>query len=248
MKKIFSFLFLLSISLVFYPQNTHIVPSKTFSRLDINSLECKINLMNIGLKNDYANEYGSGLDMTEYLIPYISILSKKSLSYGFLSKNQESIKNILHNLGVGKTDDFIFLKTKSDFPVSILEYKNNSNMLLLTNILSPITYNSIKLNSRERARDVISNTIIELVEIISQYDFTPLVKYVGCGICYRIDDFSNRKLVGVNPEFVFAIFPINALKLFRGGNITEDKLIQKSDVYISEYGNNNLKKIDIKTN
>lgn len=236
---------LLFVPYVCFSQNGGAIPSKVFSRLDINSLECKIRLMELSLKGDLSQEYGSGVDMTRHLISHVDTLSKKNISYSFLLGSQKDLDVVFHNFGTGKTDNIVFLRTDSDFPVSLLKYKGNLNMILVTNMLSPNVYNTLRLNSRERAYDIISSVVLELASTLSRYNYTMPIGYIGGGICYSIEDFSNKRTVGANAEFVYAIFPMNLLKQYRGGNISEDDLIRKADIFISESESNNLKKIDV---
>lgn len=218
------------------------IPTKTFSKLEVNALECKIELMKLGINNGTSYEYGSGVDMTKHLVSYLDTLSRNDLSYKFLKTNQENLDIVLHNFGTGSKDNVLFIRTDSNFPVFTSKYKNGANMLVISNMLSPDVYNTLQLNHKERAYKVISDIILELSSDLSRYDYIPAIRYIGCGVCYCIDDFSNKRTVGVNPEFVFAIFPTYLLKQFRNGDITEDTLFSKSDVFISENGKHSLAK------
>lgn len=236
------FLFVISISLSVYSQS---IPTKTFNELEVNALECKIEVMKLDANNDISNEYGSGVDMTKHLITHLDTLKSSDLSYKFLKSYQENLDVVLHNFGTGSKDNVLFIRTDSNFPVIISKYKNGANMLIISNMLSPNVYNTLQLSSRERAYKVISDIIIELSSTLSRYDYNPPVKYIGCGVCYCIDDFSNRRTIGVNLEFVFTIFPIQLLKQYRNGQISEEKLLSNSDIFISENGKHDLKKIEV---
>lgn len=234
--------FIMLMPIFAYSQN---IPSETFSKLEVNALECKIELMKLGVDKNVSNVFGSGIDMTKNLVAYIDTLDKKDSSYKFLEANQKSLDIVLHNFGIGDKEDVLFLKTENNFPIFLSKYKGGTNLLTISNMLSPNTYNTLQLSSRKRAYQVISDIIIDLSSTLSRYDYNPPIKYIGCGVCYCIDDFSNRRMVGVNPEFVFAIFPIYLLKQYRNGRVTEEELLSKSDIFISENGKNDLKKIEV---
>lgn len=249
MRKILMLLCLFSLNITCFCQN-NIIPKQFLSEIEINSSKCKLSYLTLSLALKVNREtdaivYGSFLDMVDVLSSHLDTLNQTHKNYEFLLNNKKMFSAMMNNAYYGGMRDALFLITKNDFPISMLKYKNNSNMLFLTNIIYPNVLNTLKLTSRERASQIVSTFALPCMKEICGYGIKPEIKYMCVGIIYGAMDFSDSSLTSQKGEVLYMISNVNDIKKYQEAELTEDEIIEKSEYFMNDRDGSSVKKIKV---
>jgi len=169
--------------------------------------------------------------------------------YNFALKYKETIKKIIDRLSFIGSERGMFLCDKSSIPISPrFAQGENGIVFLVTGVGSPTVYNTLRTTPKSRAAKIISSKI--LPEMQAFYDFfkDSDINYCGMTVIYGSQDFSDKSISGVSlkAEVVTLIVSSDNCKKFVEGVITEDQLIDLSDIYLKDRDMGfNVKKIKV---
>lgn len=104
-------------------------------------------------------------------------------------------------------------------------------MLSISNLLPDILYNSLQFSLREAAADEVGNIMIPFVTQISVYAEQNNIKLIAVGAHLRLKDFTN-KYNSVDNNWLLVVFPVPALTEYVNGLITDQDLVNKSNVFV----------------
>ncbi len=151
--------------------------------------------------------------------------------YILAKKYENNIINLFNEFSPIGSQFGGFLYLKSDIPVRFAS-KDSGITLLVTGIASENTYNTLRSTAKQRAAKVISSMILPSIDKIVKIFINTEVKFIGMVVTYGSKDFSDdSKALNLIAETVALVSPIEACKNFIEGKITEDELLNESDVY-----------------
>lgn len=248
MKKIFCTFILLAFYTSIFSQN-NTIPRSAILDMEMYSTASQLRWMVVNMTSRLevgANKfiYEFPMDMGNSIKEHIDTLNVKDDNYRFLSNNQEVLSNMMNNICSEIGDDIILLKT-NEFPICLTKYKNNAGLLLFNNFMYPSSFNTLRTNYRQRAAQIISTLITPGLDIACIYEYKPSVKYIGMGVVYGAKDFSNDSAYGVS-EVVYMVSSIEDIKKYHEGILTEDDLVEGSDIWVDSENSSGLKKVKIK--
>ena len=155
--------------------------------------------------------------------------------YNFAIKYKENIKEIVDHFSFIGSERGMFLYNKKEIPLRFAQVENGI-VFLVTGIGSSTVYNTLRTTSKSRASKIISAKI--LPEIGTFYDFfkDTDIKYYGMTVIYGSKDFSDKSISGLSlkAEVVTLVVSSENCKKFSEGIITEDQLIDLSDIYLKD--------------
>lgn len=131
--------------------------------------------------------------------------------------------------------------SKSSYIPELIKYKG-SDCVIFKNIVSENIYNNSKLNDKERAIIVFNDIASKALSSIGNCsNKTP--QYIGVSILYSSKDFSKDKIFA-DDESLVLIVPFKVAKDFHDLEISEDALIEKSDIMLYKLGGT-LRKVEL---
>ncbi len=224
------------------PKNSSIVPQGMINKLNVDASKASLDLYLI--YTDPSGEIAKEkLKSTEkLLLDFDEYMKSPTSSNKILFKTyQKRIEALIHNMkSFFDINTYLYEK----FPIKFIKYKNNSLAALFTGICSSDTYNTFKLTSRQRASKVITSMVLPVIKLFNGY-FDSEIKYYGVSVCYTCKDFSSESASTYDGEVLYFISPTQIIKKFKNGDITEDEIVQKSDIFIYDNESLGLKKVKI---
>jgi hypothetical protein len=179
---------------------------------------------------------------------------KGSLSqFEILKKDEEAISKLLESLSgtqKGLMGFTLPLLNDSIVPfISIVRHKNENTFIFFRTV-SPNDYNTLRVDTKQRAAKTISASILPILEHFINSLSPTNYKYFGMVVGYGSENFLNKDkrtekdLVG---EAVALIVSFETARKFVKGGITDDDLVQASDVYLIDRDmKSGIKKITLK--
>jgi hypothetical protein len=113
--------------------------------------------------------------------------------------------------------------------------RDTTTTLIITGIASESVYNTLQTTSKSRAAVVIQSMIIPTLRYFVEAFHGSGVGRYGMCVTYGSKDFLDQTSYrSLEPETVAFVTPATAAARFVGGQITEDELLDASDVYLSD--------------
>lgn len=124
----------------------------------------------------------------------------------------------------------VFINNEEGNPI-LCDYKNASKALIFQTLAYSSTFNVLKLKERDRALMMATDILIPTISEVAK-KIPTAIKYYGAAISYGSKDFSDKNEFSKS-EWLLIVVPTNLAKDYSGGYITEDELLEKSDIYLS---------------
>lgn len=131
--------------------------------------------------------------------------------------------------------------SKSSYIPELIKYKG-SDCVIFKNIVSGNIYNNNKLNDKERAVIVFNDIASKALSSIGSCSNNP-PQYIGVSILYSSKDFAKDKILA-DDESLVLIVSFKTVKDFHDLEISEDALIEKSDIMLYKLGGT-LRKVEL---
>jgi hypothetical protein len=184
-------------------------------------------------------------------LPEIQINSPSYKLISYYKTNIKELVNLFRLMGADNVTQYIYFDSKFDLP---FEFANDNNKLvfLIKCLSTKNIYNTLKLSPKDRANKVITELILPSLKYICFPLENTKVKEIGLSVVYGSKDFSvdNDYPDNLKAEIVTIIIPIDKCKDYAEGEITEEDLINVSNIY--QFDRNSLtggtKKIKITSN
>jgi hypothetical protein len=113
--------------------------------------------------------------------------------------------------------------------------RDTATTLLITGIASESVYNTLRTTSNSRAARVVQSMIIPTMRSFVEAFHGSKVGRYGMCVTYGSKNFIEDDTYGnQEAETVAFVAPANAARRFVSGEITEDELLNASDVYLSD--------------
>ena len=156
--------------------------------------------------------------------------------YQFIKKYRDNIDSVFKNLGMFGSDQLgNFLYSKSSLPIHFGATNDTCLSFIISGIYIDNIYNTIKLSSRQRATKVVTTYILPALPAFAKaFAKDNDIKYFGIACLYGSKDFASSSSLSTKAEFVGFLIPVNLLKLYSTGSLTEDELIAQADIYLSD--------------
>lgn len=164
-----------------------------------------------------------------------STASKEEISrYNLTLKYTDNIKKIFDELGLIGNETGKFLHDKNDIPIYFAEMKNNI-VFFVTSVGSDKIFNTLRTSSKNRAAKIIQSMILPVMKSFQDSFKGSNIKYYGIIIGYGSKDFSDESdALNLRPEVLAFIVSSENCRKFSEGIITDDQLIDSSDIYLSD--------------
>ncbi|MDR3598510.1 hypothetical protein [Clostridium sp.] len=191
-------------------------------------------LASIGRYNGFKNRDSALTDLDHWLNNYNpdSTYDEEKAQYKLLKKNYKEIKDILYYTSL-VTSNLAYY----NIPLLLGLTKNNPT-LLYHSLVSKSIYNTLKMDSRERAKDQLNSIIYPSLKTFVSYLGQTDIKYFGVSVAYFSKDFANDKDYEIKVEALVLIAPIKTISDFINGKITDTDFLDLSDIYLLERGGN----------
>jgi hypothetical protein len=121
-------------------------------------------------------------------------------------------------------------------------------VFLVTGVGSSTVFNTLRTTPKSRAAKIISTKILPEMETFYDFFKDTDIKYCGMAVVYGSEDFSDESIsrVSLKAEVVTLVVSSENCKKFVDGIMTEDQLIDLSDIYLKDRDMGfNVKKIKV---
>jgi hypothetical protein len=175
-------------------------------------------------------------DINQYLTIMDTSQSKNIYEIAEIKKylpNIDSTFKTLTLFGPGQLAEFLYTKPYS-IPVNFSLTGDTALTMLISGICIDNIYNTLKLTSRQRATKVITTFLIPQLRVFSKCFPNTDIKYFGFAAVFGSKDFSSTSKTSTKAEFVSFVVPTGIINKFVSGDITEDELVESSEVNISD--------------
>ena len=149
-------------------------------------------------------------------------------------KNQDLVKGVISELA--STKGVAGFVPRPDIIVAFARHRDDGIVLMLKNIISPNKYNTIRLDSKQRAAKTISSAILSSLQHFRVLFSNKEINYYGMIVGYGSENFLNQGKYNSDlmAEAVGVIVSADQCKRFVNGEITDDELIDSTDVYVAD--------------
>lgn len=236
MKKILFVWFFLFSATTIYGQG--VISEKTLANMEMICLQTKSTLalfssrLSIGKNEDAFSMLRTSENMSADFDKFITKSENKQSPF---FNYRSAINSIFQSF-----DGLYFY---SDLPIEILKYKNEQDCIYFNTVYYDKTFNTVSTTSRQRVSRVIQALVFPKVNALDGKFKSP-IGYCGISACYSIKDFTNE-YSSPREEFMYFIIPLSAITQYATGNITQEELVDKSDIFLSTDGTSNLSKIKV---
>ena len=158
--------------------------------------------------------------------------ARSVVEYNLVVKHRSSIEKLFDNFEHIGIQDGKFLYFEEFIPL-IFAVKDNSLSLLVTGVVSNVTYNTIQTTARTRAADIIQSIVIPSLYHFDDAFYLNDIKHYGMTVAYGSKDFSKRKLFSdLSGECVSFVVSAKICNRFVNGEITEEELVESADIFL----------------
>lgn len=175
-------------------------------------------------------------DVNKYLTYMDTAKTKNINEIAEIEKHLPNIDSTFKSLtlfGPNQLAEFLYLKPNS-IPVNFSMTGDTALTMIITGIFIDNIYNTLKLTSRQRATKVITSYLIPQLNVFTKCFPNTDIEYFGFCAIYGSKDFSNNSSSSTKAEFVSFVVPTKIINKFVSGDITEDELVESSEVNISD--------------
>jgi hypothetical protein len=175
-------------------------------------------------------------DIEEYLskVPKESEYEGHIKEYNLIKKFRVNIDSLFSDFSIiGNDEPGTFIYNLGTFlPIKFSLYQDTALSMVINGLAVPTSYNTLRSTSRERATQVIESYILPSLHYLTYNFKTNEIKYMGMTVIYGSKDFSDDN--SGKSELVGFIARQSLIKKFVKGDITEEELFEKADIYISD--------------
>lgn len=137
-------------------------------------------------------------------------------------------------LGLTGLPEKYFLRMPTYVPV-IFGKREEDLVLLITGLTDGKIYNTLQLDARARAAKAVSEVLAPAWKAFQALPTAPDIKFVGFAATYGTQDFLDKASpMSLKAESVVVVVPLDRALKFASGALTEDELIEASDVWVSD--------------
>lgn len=177
-------------------------------------------------------------DIDKYLskIPTTNEQNGETKEFNLIKKyrnNFDTTFRRLQFLGSDQLGEFIYDKGRR-IPVHFGLYGDTALSVIISDAFIDNIYNTLQLTSKQRASKVVTTYILPSLKAFALSFTNKEIKYFGMTCLYGSKDFSDEGTIAIKAEFVGFIAPCNLIRKYVSGDLTEDELVDESDVYVCD--------------
>jgi hypothetical protein len=152
-----------------------------------------------------------------------------------IKKHQDAIEKTIISLGMFSKGIAGFVP-KAGNAVAFARHKDGSLILLFKNMASQNKYNTLRLDSKQRAGKTIGMAILPSLQFFHLLYPIKEIKYYGMIVGYGSENFLNKDKPenDLSGEAIAVIVTSAQCERFTKGEITDQELIDTSDVYLND--------------
>lgn len=153
----------------------------------------------------------------------------------YLKKYNIKIEQLLSGILFTGAGDLIgFVYPKFILPIRFVQ-KDNKLTFIVSSLAAGVTYNTIRLSAKERAAKAIENIIIPAMKDLAFYFNKTEVENIGIALTYCTKDFvKDDSKYDIEAETVSLITGIAIVKKYFDSEITQEELVEQSDIYMCD--------------
>lgn len=161
-------------------------------------------------------------------------------------KYEKNVRKIFGNFKLIGNDWGKFVCNSVFSPVRFAQ-KQDGIVFLVTKVFSDNVYNTLRTSAKTRASNIISSMILPSMKAFYNSFGSTDIKYYGMVVAYGSKDFSKEGFHALNlrAEIVSLIVSAQTCKKFVEGIITDDELINASEIYLQDRDIRHLKRIKV---
>lgn len=133
----------------------------------------------------------------------------------------------------------------SGFLPAIVGQRGTETCVVLSTFMSTKVYNTIQLTARARASTVFHDNAMPILRAMGRADGVEGVTCIGVSISYGSKNFLDRSVMATKGETLVVLAPLAVARQFAGGDLTEDDLLAKADVYLADRDATDLTKVKL---
>ncbi|MEP6466162.1 MAG: hypothetical protein ABJB05_07635 [Parafilimonas sp.] len=177
-------------------------------------------------------------DIDKYLskVPTTDGRNGEIKEYNLIKKYRDNLDSTFRGLQLLSRDqlgEFMY-DIGVSLPVEFGLYGDTALSVIISGIFIDKIYNTLKLTSKQRATKVVTTYILPSFKALSENFTNKEIKYFGMTCVYGSKDFTDESTLATKSEFVAFIAPVSLIRKYVSGDLTEDELVEASDVYISD--------------
>ena len=156
--------------------------------------------------------------------------------YEFVKKYRNNIDSLFTRefqfFGTDQVGAFFYIK--DDVPIRFGLYNDTALSLIVNSVYFETTYNTLKLTSKQRVAKIITIYLLPAIKDMAENFHFKEIKYFGISGVYGSKDFSEESELSKKAEYAGIIISAKLIKKFIDNKISEDELINASEIYISD--------------
>jgi hypothetical protein len=149
-----------------------------------------------------------------------------------LSNYELESKELLKDLTIIGDDYLYFLNDSKSLPIMIVN-RNGSKCLVVVAATNTV-YNTLRSSTKQRAAKTIAKYSIPILRNAAEAFAKTNIKQVAIFMIHGSKDFSSESSLNVKSEAVAVVTKMSTIKQFIDATITDQELINTSDVLISD--------------
>lgn len=167
----------------------------------------------------------------------------KVLSLKYINKIKKYYEDII---GFGDANSEIILVEKTNEPYEFTTF-NGSLTFCQSGIFSKSSYNTLKLNSDQRASSVVKDVLLPSLSNFKPLLTIPEIKYFCIIAAYTAKDFSSDSKYDADGETVAIVIPKSTIQKYLASQLTDEQIFKLASFYnVNKNTNGMVKKILVK--
>lgn len=189
---------------------------------------------------EYSSSFAAIGDLLNWIGNYKTTENGKSdnAEYSVVKYYTEQINNILRYEDYSSGSNGLSHFAYKDVPISI-GLKKTKMFLLVHSLMVNDVYNTLRADSKERARKVLSSNLYRALNNMARCLIGTEVKYLGLSMIYFSRDFSinDNYIQSLRSEALVIVAPIDKIIAFSEGKIQENDFLNLSEIYLFDRDN-----------
>ena len=181
-------------------------------------------------------------------IPVKNEMQGQIKEFNLIKKYRDNIESAYSSLQYfgGYKEPASYLSGGSYSPIRFFLHKENQLSIMMLGAYIPQIYSINKLTSRERAEKVINGYLLSTLKTFSENFNSNEIKYYGITFIYGSkDELNDYSPANAEAEAIGFLVNSKIVEKYLKNEITEEKLVDSADIYISDRDMYEMKKIKI---
>lgn len=204
---------------------------------------------NMKYKPYYSEEVINDLDLFLLNRPIEDRRNGEIAEFELIKEYRPNLERVFSGFKIfGSNELAEFLYSKGiEIPVRFCTSRDTLLSVIFTGIAVGKLLNTLKLTSKQRASKIITEYILPSLNKISEPFVNTKIQYIGITCLFGSKDFLDKSPLAIKPEYLALLVPLKLISDFINGKITDQELLDSSDVYVNDRDMNisQIKKIKV---